>query len=265
MFVRDPTDSIKDNIPLGKQRNFESHMFFTPCSGIWQSVFIESVPNDYITDIDIDADKNGNVNGVIHTINESSNGEFKFILKSRIQNKVIGSFTSKVNQNFSFTFKDMKLWSINEPNLYDVEIHYENDKIESYIGFRTVSIGLIEGIPRPLVNDEWVFQLATLDEGYWPDSLYVPPTKEAMEFDIKFLKSLGFTTIRKHIKVENDEYYAFCDKIGMLVWQDMPSLMHDRYPTDDQVLEFERQAVEIVKTHKHFPSIVTWVLYNEGK
>ncbi|KAM0281458.1 hypothetical protein ACHAQH_003488 [Verticillium albo-atrum] len=131
-----------------------------------------------------------------------------------------------------------------------------------------ISTGTIDGVPRPLLNGEFIFQFGTLDQGYWPDGLYTPPNRDALVYDLRVLKSLGFNMVRKHIKIEPDLFYHACDELGLMVVQDMPSLPPDDagtgLPDAAQQEEFQRQIETIVKQHKNFPSIFTWVIYNEG-
>ncbi|TIB30279.1 hypothetical protein E3P84_03406 [Wallemia ichthyophaga] len=265
VWVRDPTDSLDENIPLGKQRTVDMHMFFASCSGIWQSVWLERVPREYITQVAVQGDQWGVVRGAIYTnSNDTAPVHLELHEQEQHSSRPLATHTVPSNTPFEWSVEGVSQWSVAHPHLYTLSIHTDTDTADSYLGFRSVSKGMVDGALKPLVNDEFIFTLATLDEGYWPDGLYTPPSEGALQYDIGYLKRLGFSGIRKHIKVEPDVFYYMCDKIGLLVWQDMPSLMHDRTPTDAQIAEFERQSVEIVRTHSHFPSIVTWVLYNEG-
>jgi beta-galactosidase/beta-glucuronidase len=115
--------------------------------------------------------------------------------------KRIATHSGPTNQPFQFTVPSPKLWSPNSPNLYNITVKLGKDKVESYIGFRTISRGLVNGIERPLLNGEFIFMFGTLDQGYWPDGLYTPPTHEAMVYDLKMLKNLGFNTVRKHVSI----------------------------------------------------------------
>lgn len=135
--------------------------------------------------------------------------------------------------------------------------------MNSYTGFRTLSTGEIDGVTRPLLNGEFIFQFGTLDQGFWPDGIYTPPNREAMVYDLKMLKDLGLNMLRKHIKVENALFYRACDELGLLLIQDMPS-MPLRTPDADQQAEWERQLDILIQQHKNYPSIYTWVIYNEG-
>jgi beta-galactosidase/beta-glucuronidase len=139
-----------------------------------------------------------------------------------------------------------------------------DDEVNSYTGFRTISVGKVEGVTRHLLNGEFVFQFGTLDQGYWPDGLHTPPNHEAMVYDIEMLKDFGFNMVRKHIKIEPDLYYEACDKLGLIVIQDMPSMRPDAEPTAEENAEFERQLEIMINEHKSYPSIYSWVIYNEG-
>ncbi|EHK99334.1 putative Beta-galactosidase [Glarea lozoyensis 74030] len=135
---------------------------------------------------------------------------------------------------------------------------------------------MVGGVERPLLNGKFIFIFGTLDQGYWPDGLYTPPNREAMVYDIETLKNLGFNMLRKHIKVENALFYQACDQMGIMIIQDMPSLRPLQsytgpncenipyLPNVEQQVEFDRQLEVLVNQHKSYPSIVTWVIYNEG-
>lgn len=198
VFAHDPTDSDPYVVPIGKQTLNPSHIFYRPCSGIWQSVWIESAPANYVTEMNIDAGMDGSVNGTISTSNNSS---------SPVQIKVTprGSYgqasTHQVTSGgaFSFSVDSPSLWTPDSPNLYDLSITVGDDEISSYVGFRTVGRGMVDGVERPLLNGEFVFWFGTLDQGFWPDGIYTPPTHEAMVYDIKTLKELGYNMLRKHV------------------------------------------------------------------
>lgn len=173
------------------------------------------------------------------------------------------------------------MWWPESPTLYNLTVTLgDSDRVSSYTGFRTVSKGEVEGVTRHLLNGEFVFQFGTLDQGYWPDGLHTPPNREAMEYDLKLLKDLGFNMVRKHvsngppyginsnstdyvfplqIKIEPDLFYESCDRLGLMVYQDMPALTHNKAPNAAQQAEFERQLDIMINEHKSYPSIVTWV------
>ncbi|GIJ98269.1 hypothetical protein Aspvir_000385 [Aspergillus viridinutans] len=275
VFVHDPTDSGDYVIPIGKQRLIPAHIFYTPCSGIWQSVWIESAPANYITELDISAGMDGQVNVTAVSASGGST-PVDITIFDGASDKQVASHKGTSDQPFSFKVESPKLWSPDSPTLYNISVKMGADEVKSYTGFRTISKGTVNGILRPLINGEFTFVFGTLDQGYWPDGIYTPPNREAMVYDLHFLKSLGFNMLRKHIKVEPALFYRACDEIGLLVVQDMPSLrplQSRKLPncTDQTILpdavqqqEFSRQLELLVKQHKSYPSIFTWVIYNEG-
>ncbi|KAI1122677.1 family 2 glycosyl hydrolase [Nemania abortiva] len=260
--VFDPTDANGYMIPQGKQTLNPSHIFYTPCSGIWQSVWLESVPANHIIQLDIAAAMDGSVD-VTATTSQNSRDPVKVIVTDD-SGRHVGTGSGRANQAFSFNVHSPKLWSPDSPTLYNLTVTVGDDVVTSYTGFRTITSGEIDGIKRPLINGEFFFQFGTLDQGFWPDGIYVPPNHEAMVFDLQQLKNLGFNMLRKHIKVENDLFYRACDELGMLLIQDMPSMPNGRPVSADQQKEWERQLDILVQQHKNYPSIYTWIIYNEG-
>ncbi|EWG49050.1 hypothetical protein FVEG_16396 [Fusarium verticillioides 7600] len=263
VFVNDPTDD--QVIPIGKQTLRPSHIFYRSCSGIWQQVWLEAVPKDYITDLDLTAGADGEVTATVHTSQESGKSA-KVVIEASDGTK-LASHEGTTDEEFTFTAKSPRLWWPDSPTLYNITVTLNSgDTVHSYTGFRTISKGKVENVTRPLLNGEFVFQFGTLDQGFWPDGLYTPPSREAMVSDLKLLKKFGFNMVRKHIKYEPHLFYQACDELGLLVIQDMPSLPADgnRKPNDAQQAEFQRQFEILVKQHKSYTSIVTWVIYNEG-
>ncbi|ODN84559.1 hypothetical protein L202_00486 [Cryptococcus amylolentus CBS 6039] len=262
VFVHDPTDSNGYVVPVGKQTNIPSHIFYTPCSGIWQSVFIEPVPKTYIDKIDLSGDMWGVANITVHSSDNSFQSVKVSVLDENASTLYEGNGTS--DTAFTFTVPNVSLWSPSSPKLYNVTVALGDDSVDTYIGFRTVERGTVQAVTRPLLNGDFFFAFGPLDQGFWPDGLYTPPNHEAMVYDLQFLKDLGFNMVRKHIKVETDLFYRACDEIGLLVMQDMPSFNEDLLPNDEQQAQFESQLEEMVQLHKSFPSIYAWVIYNEG-
>ncbi|KAK1830194.1 glycoside hydrolase superfamily [Podospora conica] len=270
VFVFDPTDADGYHIPNGKQTLSKSHIFYTPCAGIWQGVWLEYVPNNYITSMDIDAGADGTVTIMIHSSGGDPPPVDIYVLDD--DGRMIAGHEEAVgNKIFVLTvpMNQIQLWTPDTPRLYNLTVKMGDDIVSSYTGFRTISSGIVKGVRRPLLNGKFVFHFGTLDQGYWPDGIYVPPTLEAMAWDLLLLKKLGMNMVRKHIKVEPDLFYYACDRIGLLVYQDMPSMkatvnVRDAIPTADDQAEFERQLDLMINQHKSNPSIVTWVLYNEG-
>jgi tetratricopeptide (TPR) repeat protein len=167
----------------------------------------------------------------------------------------------KTNSTINIPIKNARLWSPDAPYLYDLTATLGKDKVKSYFGMRKIEIKQDEkGIDRIFLNNKYTYNLGTLDQGFWPDGLYTAPTDEALAFDIKASKAMGFNTIRKHIKVEPARWYYHADKLGMLVWQDLVNPGND---TPEGRAEFERENKETIAQLYSYPSIVTWVLFNE--
>ncbi|KAK7931329.1 hypothetical protein PG985_002041 [Apiospora marii] len=262
VHVFDPTDSMGYNIPMGKQRVNPSHIFYRACSGIWQTVWMESVPQNYIQKLDISADMDGKVKMQVATSGGNDKVSVSVVGKEGV---AIMSHEGTGNSPIEFVVDSPELWSPDSPNLYNLSIKLGDDEVTSYTGFRTVSVGEVNGIQRPLINGKFFFHFGTLDQGYWPDGLHTPPSREAMVYDLEVLKGLGLNMVRKHIKVEPALFYQACDQMGLLVIQDMPAMVDgDRKPDAAQQAEFERQFEVFIDQHKSYPSIYTWVIYNEG-
>ncbi|SMR62806.1 unnamed protein product [Zymoseptoria tritici ST99CH_3D1] len=274
VFVHDPTDSGRYVIPVGKQTLGSDHIFYRPCSGIWQSVWIESAPADYITGLDINGGADGTVNVTVSS-SQNSTGQVEIsILEKGTSNKV-ASHTGSAGRQFSFKAESVKCWSPDHPNLYDIAIKFGDDQIESYTGFRTITKEAVNDVQRIVLNGEAIFPFGTLDQGFWPDGGYTPPTYEAMIYDIQTLKKIGYNMLRKHIKVESPLYYQAADELGILVMQDMPSLRLSTetlancsrqrlLPDAAQQQEFQRQLELLVTQLRSHTCIFAWVIYNEG-
>ncbi|KAK3311065.1 glycoside hydrolase family 2 protein [Chaetomium strumarium] len=271
VFVFDPTDD--QSIPQGKQTKRLSHIFYTPCTGIWQTVWLESVPDNYVAGLDVAADMNGKgdcfllptpVTVIVHSRTKQATPVQVSVEDADGDRVALHQHAS--DEEFTFTIPSPKLWSPDSPTLYNITVTMGSDKVKSYTGFRTISTGVVNGIKRPLLNGEFVFLFGPLDQGYWPDGLYTPPTHEGMVYDLQLIKKLGMNMVRKHIKIEPDLFYEACDRLGLMVIQDMPSMRQytNARPTDAEQAEFERQLEIMVNEHKSYPSIVTWVIYNEG-
>lgn len=264
VFVYDPTDAEGTGVPLGKQVLVPSHIFYTPCTGIWQSVWIERVPAAFITKIDTAADMDGKVDMTVWSSSPNNASTAVTVEVVGPGGETVATHEAQSNTPFSFNVDSPQLWSPSSPTLYNVTVTMGDDKANSYTGFRTIASGELDGVKRPMLNGEFVFQFGTLDQGWWPDGLMTPPNREAMVYDLEVLKDLGLNMVRKHIKVEPELFYEACDRMGLLVIQDMPSMPPDIDVTDEQQLEWERQLEVMVQQLKSHPSITTWVIYNEG-
>ena len=214
--VSDPSDTAPGS--RGKQKLKRGGIFYTPQSGIWQTVWLESVPDVYVTAMyltpDIDSDS---LEVRVLTNAPYSSGEAVAYAGDKVMAK-----GSLINGKCTLKFENYELWSPENPALYDLVVVVNEDVIVSYFGMRKFSVGKDDaGVMRLKLNNKPYFHNGLLDQGYWPDGLYTPPSDEAMIFDIAEMKKLGFNMLRKHIKLEPMRWYYHCDRLGMLVWQDM--------------------------------------------
>jgi len=240
--------------PHGKQVLKPENIYYTPTSGIWQTVWMEVVPASYIESLYItpDIDK-----GLVNVTVKSATGA---PVSLTVDGKTV---KGKANSVIAVPVKNARLWTPLTPNLYDITVEMGSDKVQSYFGMRKISVAKdSKGVDRIMLNNKPYFNLGTLDQGFWPEGLYTAPTDEALAFDIKAIKAMGFNTIRKHIKVEPARWYYHADKIGMLVWQDM---VNPNQGLPDGAKEaFEKGAKETLAQLHNYPSITTWVLFNEA-
>lgn len=269
-------DELLHMYPYGKQKKHPGGMWYTPVSGIWQTVWIESVSVDYISHLEITPSLNSvNINI------ESAASLFDVTVLFKGEKIFKGKFDSPY---FDISIPNPKLWTPDEPNLYDIEISTEHDSISSYFGLRTVSIEKVNGVPRILLNGKPFFFHGVLDQGYFPEGIYTPNSYKVYEDDILRLKELGINTIRKHIKIEPALFYEACDRLGMIVFQDMVnngkySFIRDTaLPTigkkqrndmknriKEEVKCIYEQSMEQTLDHLYnFPSICYYTLFNEG-
>jgi len=272
--VWDPTDDGTQ--PRGKQVNEPGGIFYTSVTGIWQTVWLEPVPATSVRDLTITPDiDRGTATVLVEADGLGGSEEVEIVVSA--SGEEVSRAAGNVGYEIELEISDAHLWSPDDPFLYDLELKLTRDgsvvdSLESYFGMRKTSVGRDEdGVTRLLLNNEFVFQFGPLDQGYWPDGLYTAPTEEAMVYDIEVLKSMGFNMLRKHVKVEPRTFYYWCDRLGMLVWQDMPNaniplISRDSdTPTDTAATEqFETELVRVVETLRNHPSIVMWVPFNEG-
>ncbi|MGV3509571.1 MAG: glycoside hydrolase family 2 protein, partial [Sphingobacteriaceae bacterium] len=224
--VWDPTDTGMQ--ARGKQVLEPKGIWYTPVTGIWQTVWLEPVEKTFIKSIVPEANiDEGKV--VVRNKIEGSSGKEVLSVKVLNAGKVISTTSAAANKDIVISLPNAELWTPEHPTLYQLEIDLKSgdktiDKVKSYFAMRKISVGKDEfGYQRLLLNNKPVFQYGTLDQGWWPDGLLTPPSDKAMRFDIDMLKYMGFNMLRKHIKVEPSRYYYYADSIGLLVWQDMPS------------------------------------------
>ncbi len=278
--VWDPTD--KGYQPRGKQVNNPHGIWYTPVTGIWQTVWLEPVSPSYITGVKTVPNIDQNSLSVLCTAQNA--GATDLVEVKVIENgKAISKGLAVAGEEVLVAVPNARLWSPEDPYLYQLEISLLRngqavDKIRSYAGMRKISSKRDkDGIFRLELNNKPVFQFGPLDQGWWPDGLYTAPTDEALAFDIKKTKDFGFNMIRKHVKVEPARWYYHCDKMGILVWQDMPS--GDRSPQWQQRNYFDGQElIRSAQSENNFrtewkaimdlvfsnPCVVTWVPFNEA-
>jgi beta-galactosidase/beta-glucuronidase len=276
--VLDQTDKWYQ--PRGKQIMEPHGIWYTPVSGIWQTVWMEPVPETYIKSFTTVPDVPGAKLAVDVKVENMQPGDI-----CRVQ-MYDGEFLAGEGNGYkdAVWVTNPKLWSPENPFLYDLKVMIIRkgqivDEITGYAAMREVSVARdADGHKRMLLNGEPLFQYGPLDQGWWPDGLYTAPTDEALAFDIEKTKEFGFNMIRKHVKVEPARWYYHCDRLGMLVWQDMPSTTHGdnewgnhEYDTgtDSKITQegkdnYYNEWKEIINDFKIFPSIVVWVPFNEA-
>lgn len=279
--VWDPTS--EGTQPRGKQATNPQAIWYTPVSGIWQSVWLEPVKQQYISSFKTTPDLDNERFLFKVAANKWIPDELNVVIDIKEGNRTIASASGKVDMEIPIKLTDPKLWSPDSPFLYDIEVRLMRgkrtlDQISSYAGMRKIGQTKdAQGHMRFTLNNEIIFMYGTLDQGWWPDGLYTAPTDEALQYDIKVTKDMGFNTIRKHVKVESARWYYHCDKMGMLVWQDMPSGDKSARwdpPSGHAGIEMQRTAQSkqqffkewkaIMTTFYNHSSIVMWVPFNEG-
>lgn len=260
--------------PHGKQKINEKVIWYTPTTGIWQTVWIEPVPEVHIEKVEIVPDVD-NSKFSLNTVVPNAPAGLK-VNATVYDNgeKILEVKDMEPNAEAFATIENPKLWSPDSPFLYDIEIELVQDgkvvdKVSSYFGMRKISLGELNGHPVFMLNNEYCFSFGPLDQGFWPDGIYTAPTDEALRFDLEKTKEYGMNTSRKHIKVEPARWYYHCDKMGILVWQDMPcngfgekgKLLDSDISIRDN---YHDELGRMIESLKHFPSVIMWVVYNEG-
>lgn len=258
----DPNDGLA---PSGKNGPRGDYTF---SSGIWQTVWMEPVEKEYISGIKLIPDLKNNRLEVIAT---SSAGGLKITATAMADGSTVAKTEGTAGEKFYIPIKEPRLWCPEDPFLYDLKLELRNkrgqvvDAVDSYFGMRSVELGKVGGVTRTLLNGRFVFHLGLLDQGYWPDGIFTAPTEEALLYDIEMAQRTGFNVIRKHIKVEPQRWYYHCDRLGVIVWQDMPNLWEPDLP-DSVALraQFRTELKEMMDQLISSPSIVMWVPFNEN-
>ena len=274
--VYDPTD--EGTQPRGKQVNKPGGIFYTPTTGIWQTVWLEPVAKAArITNLKIVPDIDAKQLIVTADVAGDDTQDLSVSVVMTDNEKEVGEASEAPGHAVNVAIGNPKLWSPSSPFLYGLKVELTKkgvtlDRVESYAGMRKVDIAAdAKGVNRIRLNNEPIFQVGPLDQGFWPDGLYTAPTDEALKYDVEITKQLGFNMTRKHVKVEPDRWYYWCDRVGLLVWQDMPSGDKSISPDDPDIRrtpesarQYDLELKEMIDGLQAHPSIVTWVVFNEG-
>lgn len=276
-------DSTGNGLPRGKQIDKPRGIFYTSVSGIWQTVWLEPVSASHISGLKITPDLDSSSFDIkVDSDDKSATATIKVLDNG----KVVAQTTAAANKTANIPVKNPKLWWPNSPFLYDLEITLSNkggeqvDSVKSYAAMRKFSIakhGRFGGVDFTLNNKKF-FTFGPLDQGWWPDGLYTAPTDEALKFDIQRTKDLGFNSIRKHVKVEPARWYTHCDRLGMVVWQDMPSMFGEGngwqprgfFQGEERTVSkkfeetYRKEWKEIMESLHSYPCIAIWVPFNEA-
>ncbi|MES2732967.1 MAG: glycoside hydrolase family 2 TIM barrel-domain containing protein [Bacteroidota bacterium] len=288
--VWDPSDEGKQ--ARGKQVKKPGGIYYTPATGIWQTVWYEVVPETYVESYRVSTNIDQSTVSFQPTLKEA-NSQDKVAIKVLLGTKVVATKV-QANGGKAITIKvpNAQLWSPNSPTLYTIQLSLVRnnqviDKVNGYFGMRKIEIAKDEkGTNRLYLNHKPVFQYGPLDQGYWPDGVYTAPTEEALLFDIQKMKEMGFNMVRKHAKVEPERWYYHCDRLGLLVWQDMPSGFGEIVPVKDHdhsiegdwlaknyqdvsrdpesEKDFRDEMMGMIEQLYNFPSICVWVPFNES-
>ena len=287
-------DNLKENgEAYGKQANPRGNIYYIPTGGIWQTVWIESVPDNYLKNVKMtpfyDEGKiEFEPECIIHNNKKLKEEKIKYIITDKTGKSISGEIPL-IGKTLIEIPKPIFIWSPEEPNLYQVKFTFGEDIISSYFAMRKFSIAEdSRKIKRLFLNNKPYFHIGVLDQGYWSDGFYTAPTDEALKFDIIKMKEMGFNMLRKHIKVEPMRWYYYCDTLGMIVWQDMVSggsfynpivamvtpflkisLPDNWYSffgrgSEESRITYYRELKEMIEQLYNVPSISTWVPFNEG-
>ncbi len=272
--VWDPTDGHWQ--PRGKQVREPHGIWYTPTTGIWQTVWVEPVPNAYVRRLHVTPDFDTRTVRV--RADAAAEVGYTVRVKASIGSVAVAEAAGAPGEELTLDLaSDFRPWSPDQPRLYDLVVELLDgervaDRVASYCGVRKVEVRPdAEGVERIHLNGEPIFVFGPLDQGFWPDGLYTAPTDAALMYDLIVTKRLGFNAVRKHVKVEPERWYWWCDVLGLLVLQDMPS--GDAYVgpgrgeiarSAESAAQFERELRAMVEGRMHHPSVVCWVPFNEG-
>jgi hypothetical protein len=270
-------DATGQGQPAGKQ-NYNKYtkpsgIAYAASSGIWQTTWLETVSETYITKLklvpDLDAQS---LRVTVFATGDTAVKEFEVVAFQGDQE--VARAMGAVGTELQLPIANARRWSPDDPFLYDLKVTLGSDEVASYFGMRKIALGKdANGFTSLLLNDQPVFQAGPLDQGYWPDGLYTAPTDDALRWEIAEMKRLGFNMVRKHLKVEPARWFYWCDKLGLLVWQDMPNGGGGQggnregegvMGKPEVATQFEAELREMIEQFQNHPSIVMWVIFNEA-
>jgi len=258
--VWDPTDA--GDQPRGKQVRRPRGIWYTAVTGIWQTVWLEQVPTAHIASLDVTPDLDSS-RVVVRVRGDGTAADERVHVAVLMGPTPVVEAEGPVGEPLAVAIPTPRLWSPDDPFLYDLDVRLASgDAVTSYFGMRSIAVGRDSlGLLRLLLNGRPLFEYGLLDQGWWPDGLYTAPTDDALRFDVETTRRLGFNLARKHVKVEPARWYYHADRLGLLVWQDMPSGTNRTVAARDQFGAELRHVVDALRNH---PSIVMWVPFNEG-
>lgn len=262
--VWDPSD--KGPQPRGKQVLRPGGIFYTGCTGIWQTVWLEPVPAASIASLRLAPDLAGKRLRVQAAVAGSAAG-LTVRCRALEGSRPVGRAKGAPGADLSLPVPAPRLWTPEQPFLYGLKVELVRggsvvDSVESYFGMRDIRLGKdAAGITRLMLNGKFVMQVGPLDQGFWPDGIYTAPTDAALRYDIDMTKRFGMNMARKHVKVEPERWYAWCDRLGLLIWQDMPAGDNN---TPEGRKQFEVELARMIEQKRNHPSIIMWIVFNEG-
>ncbi|MFD9127097.1 LamG-like jellyroll fold domain-containing protein [Kitasatospora sp. NPDC059571] len=259
------TDTAGANQPIGKQSGSPGGIVYTQSSGIWQTVWMEPVAATSIESLTTTPDIDGGTLAVTVNSPGAPAGTLVRAVAKDAAGNIVGSISGPANTLLHLPVANQHLWTPDDPYLYDLKVTLtsgkQTDTVKSYFGMRKIALANVGGYQKIVLNGKPIFSLAELDQGFWPDGLYTPPSEAAIAFDLKAQKDLGFNAVRKHIKVEPPRWYYQADKLGLLVWQDFVS---GDYSTAAGQQEFVDEGTAEMKLLHNSPSVIGWIVFNEG-
>lgn len=264
--VFDPSDGGTQ--PVGKQRLEPGGIWYTGSSGIWQTVWLEPVPQQSIARVRLTPHLETNTLTIETDLAGDGTG-MTLEAVATAEGVEVARASTVAGKALALAIPDPHLWTFDDPFLYDLTLTLKEgeaaiDEVGSYFGMRSVALERMGVATRIVLNGEFVFQYGLLDQGFWPDGIYTAPTDAALRSDIETAKALGYNLLRKHVKVEPQRWYYWADKLGMLVWQDMPNMPEYKELDEDAQANFYNELQALVEQHINSPSIIMWVVFNEA-